>query len=137
MEQYGFPVTDTRPFRSAGVYDDPRRGAAQRGHRKWLPLAYRGPPACPSISLPTAPDGSGAQLAARAMQAGAFVGIAHPHWYTLTAVDVDALGPAHAVEVYNGVAADANDRGRKLAHSGCTAGQAPALFRLRRRRCPS
>ncbi len=109
LEQYGFPVTDTRPFRSEAfttiIGAELHSGAIENGS-PWHIVAA----GLPLDFAPTAPDESGAQLAARAMQAGAFVGIAHPHWYTLTAADVDALGPAHAVEVYNGVAADANDR---------------------------
>ncbi|MCY3710373.1 MAG: CehA/McbA family metallohydrolase [Caldilineaceae bacterium] len=109
LEQYGFPVTDTRPFRSEAfttiIGAELHSGAIENGS-PWHIVAA----GLPLDFAPTAPEESGAQLAARAMQAGAFVGIAHPHWYTLTAADVDALGPAHAVEVYNGVAADANDR---------------------------
>ena len=109
MEQYGFPVTDTRPFRSEAfttiIGAELHSGAIENGS-PWHIVAA----GLPLDFAHTAPDESGAQLAARAMQAGAFVGIAHPHWYTLTAADVDALGPAHAVEVYNGIAADANDR---------------------------
>lgn len=109
MEQYGFPVTDTRPFRSADfttiIGAELHSGAIENGS-PWHIVAA----GLPLDFVSTAPDETGAQLAARAMQAGAFVGIAHPHWYSLTAADVDALGPAHAVEVYNGVAADANDR---------------------------
>ncbi len=109
LEQYGFPVTDTRPFRSEAfttiIGAELHSGAIENGS-PWHIVAA----GLPLDFAPTAPEESGAQLAARAMQAGAFVGIAHPHWYTLTAADVDALGPAHAVEVFNGVAADANDR---------------------------
>ncbi|MDE0460839.1 MAG: CehA/McbA family metallohydrolase [Caldilineaceae bacterium] len=109
LEQYGFPVTDTRPFRSEAfttiIGAELHSGAIENGSA-WHIVAA----GLPLDFAHTDPEESGAQLAARAMQAGAFVGIAHPHWYSLTAADVDALGPAHAVEVYNGVAADANDR---------------------------
>ena len=36
--------------------------------------------------------------------------VAHPHWYVLTQEDIAALGPVHAVEVFNGTAVDHNDR---------------------------
>src|SRR5690606_31982994 len=52
----------------------------------------------------------GAGLAARARAAGAFVAAAHPQWYCLTERDLEALGPVDAIEVYNGVAIDHNDR---------------------------
>ena len=108
-EQYGFPITDTRPFRSAGFTTilgaELHTGAIENG-TVWHIVAA----GLPSDFAPPAAQESGAQIAARAMQAGAFVGIAHPHMYTLTETDVAALGPAHAVEVFNGIAADANDR---------------------------
>ena len=44
------------------------------------------------------------------MECGAFVTVAHPAWYTLTESDVQSLGAFDAVEVFNGVAADHNDR---------------------------
>ena len=109
LEQYGFPITDTQPYRSAEfttiIGAELHSGAIENGS-VWHIVAA----GLPFDFAPPSAEESGAQLAARAMQAGAFVGIAHPHWYTLTAVDVDALGPAHAVEVFNGIAADANDR---------------------------
>ncbi|MEM9755812.1 MAG: phosphotransferase, partial [Pseudomonadota bacterium] len=40
-------------------------------------------------------------LARRCLNAGAFVTIAHPHWYNLTVEDARTLGDVHAVEVYN------------------------------------
>ncbi len=109
MEQYNFPITDTRPFRSEVfttiIGAELHSGAIENGS-PWHIVAA----GLPLDFAPTAPEETGAQLAARAKEAGAFIGIAHPHWYTLTENDVGALGPAHAVEVYNGVADDANDR---------------------------
>ena len=109
LEQYSYPITDTRPFRSAEFTTilgaELHTGAIENGS-VWHIVAA----GLPTDFAPPAAEESGAQIAARAMQAGAFVGIAHPHWYTLTEADIQALGPAHAVEIYNGVAADANDR---------------------------
>jgi hypothetical protein len=51
-----------------------------------------------------------AQIAERAMATGAFVAAAHPAWYSLTERDLESLGPVHAIEVFNGVAVDHNDR---------------------------
>jgi predicted metal-dependent phosphoesterase TrpH len=109
IEQYNFPITDTRPFRSAEFTTllgaELHTGSIENGS-DWHIVAA----GLPTDFAPPAAEESGAQIAARAMQAGAFVGIAHPHWYTLTEADIHALGPAHAVEIYNGIAADANDR---------------------------
>ena len=43
-------------------------------------------------------------------RAGAFVGIAHPNWYSLSQADALSLGEVHAVEIFNGIAVDANDK---------------------------
>ncbi|MDA9009638.1 CehA/McbA family metallohydrolase [Alphaproteobacteria bacterium] len=53
----------------------------------------------------------GVALARRAMEAGAFVGIAHPLWSQLSIEDGLALDFAHGVEVYNHGCAVENDRG--------------------------
>src|SRR5262249_48992182 len=65
-----------------------------------LPLDFTPPPE----------DETGPQLAARALDAGAYVAVAHPAWYNLSEEDVIALGPAHAIEIINGISADHNDR---------------------------
>lgn len=48
------------------------------------------------------PDEQGIDIARRAYEAGAFVGIAHPAWYTLTVAEtLPLLHYSHAIEVYN------------------------------------
>ncbi|HEU0164638.1 MAG TPA: CehA/McbA family metallohydrolase [Thermomicrobiales bacterium] len=48
------------------------------------------------------PEETGDALAKRAVEAGAFVGIAHPHWNSLTQEDARKVAPfVHSVEVYN------------------------------------
>ena len=54
---------------------------------------------------------TGARVAARAKEAGAFIGIAHPAWSQLTIEDGRAIDSAHAVEIYNHGCAIENDRG--------------------------
>ncbi len=51
------------------------------------------------------------QLARRAAEAGAFIGIAHPAWSQLTIEDGRAIDCAHAVEIYNHGCAVEIDRG--------------------------
>ena len=72
----------------------------------WHLLAVGLPPDFPSTSAEEGePD-----LARRAVEAGAFVGIAHPAWYGLTLADAESLkGAAHAVQVYNHSALEDND----------------------------
>jgi hypothetical protein len=59
---------------------------------------------------PTEQD-TGPDLARRAYESGAFVGIAHPAWYGMNLRDMASIEHAHAIEVFNqGCAAD-SDRG--------------------------
>ena len=110
LREYGFPVTDTRPFRREGFatllgaeLHAPETGLGE----DWHILAVGLPPDFP----PTRAEERGPDLARRAMEAGAFVGIAHPAWYGLTPADAEWLkGTAHAVEVYNEASAQFNDR---------------------------
>ncbi|AKZ59553.1 putative metal-dependent phosphoesterase (PHP family) [Streptomyces ambofaciens ATCC 23877] len=107
--EYGFPVTDTRPLRTAGFttllgaeLHAPRTEAGPSWHivAVGLPLDF----------APLRPGETGPQLARRARNAGAFVGMAHPSASLLTAADAESLEAAHAVEVYNALSAR-EDRG--------------------------
>ena len=107
---YGFPVTDTRPYRREGFetllgaeLHAPETGLGE----DWHILAVGLPPDFPGRGeSETGPD-----LARRAREAGAFVGIAHPGWYGLTPTDAESLaGAAHAVEVYNHSTVEDNGR---------------------------
>ena len=116
---FGYPVTDTRPFRTNAFTTIPgaelHSGAMANGEI-WHILAVGLPEDfAPSHSPGFAPvDGqeTGPELAARARAAGAFVAIAHPEWSGLTEADAASLEAAHAVEVYNHGCAVEVDRGR-------------------------
>jgi hypothetical protein len=109
-QSYGFPVTDTRPLRRKSFTT--LLGAELHASKTalgedWHLLAFGLPPDFP----PTSAQEGGPDLARRAMEAGAFVGIAHPAWYGLTLADAEsAKGAAHAVEVYNHSCLEDNDR---------------------------
>ncbi len=114
---FGYPIVDTVPFRTSGFTTIPgaelHSGAMANGE-VWHILAV-GLPAdfAPSDSPdfhPKAGQESGAALAARAVQAGAFVAIAHPQWSGLTLADARDITAAHAVEVYNHGCATGCDR---------------------------
>lgn len=109
LERYDYPIVDTRPFRSEEfttlIGAELHAGQTELGGM-WHILAVGLPM---DFAIPGESE-SGPELAARAMAAGAFVAAAHPQWYALTERDLDALGPVHAIEVYNGVAIDHNDR---------------------------
>jgi hypothetical protein len=110
LENYGFPITDTREFRTStfttllgAELHAPQIEVGTRWHilAVGLPLDF----------APPGPDETGPELARRAAAAGAFVGIAHPAWYSLTLADALSLDAAHAVEVFNQTCAEDNDRG--------------------------
>ncbi|MGE0008758.1 MAG: CehA/McbA family metallohydrolase [Parvibaculaceae bacterium] len=107
---FDWPVADTRGFRSndfttiiGAELHAPETSAGELWHivAAGLPLDF----------TPCAPDESGAGVARRAAEAGAFIGIAHPAWSQLTIEDGRAIDVAHAVEIYNHGCAVECDRG--------------------------
>src|SRR5579872_6747252 len=109
MERYGFPITDTSPYRTPEFTTllgaELHTGRTELG-QLWHILAVGLPP----DFAPNLPDETGPAIAARALSAGAFVAAAHPAWYGVTEADIRSLGAIHAVEVYNGTAIDDNDK---------------------------
>jgi hypothetical protein len=109
MERYGFPITDTRSNRATGFTTllgaELHTGQAEFG-QLWHILAV----GLPSDFAPNLPGETGPEIAARALEAGAFVAAAHPAWYGLTEADIRSLGAIHAVEIYNGTSIDHNDK---------------------------
>jgi hypothetical protein len=118
VEPYGYPIADTTGFRDAGFTTilgaELHSGGQENGHI-WHILAV-GLPAdfarshAPSFR-PVPGQETGAELAARAVAAGAFVAVAHPQWSGLTVADAAGITAAHAVEVYNHGCATGCDRG--------------------------
>ena len=110
MEQYGYAITDTRQFRSDDfttlIGAELHPGQIQSG-ASWHLLALGLP-----LDFETQREGdSGAAVARRAWEAGAFVAVPHPNWFTLTVEDFETLDNAHAVECFNGIADFDSDRG--------------------------
>lgn len=109
MEQFDFPIADTRPYRTAAfttlIGGELHAGETELGGM-WHILAV----GLPLDFAPPSEHETGPELAARARATGAFVAAAHPQWYTLTEADILSLGEIDAIEVYNGVADDGNDR---------------------------
>ena len=110
IEHFNFPIADTRAFRSnnfttllGGELHAPETSMGELWH-----IVAAGLP----IDFPQNLKGeTGPELARRAREAGAFVGIAHPAWAQLTIEDGRAIDAAHAVEIYNHGCAVENDRG--------------------------
>ena len=110
MEHYGWPIVDTRPFRTeqftsiVGAELHPPRDTMELGV-VWHILAV----GLPLDFAPPHADESGPELARRALDAGAFVVAPHPQWHSMTDRDLEALGPIHALEIFNASAGDDND----------------------------
>jgi predicted metal-dependent phosphoesterase TrpH len=107
---FNWPVADTTSFRSnnfttliGAELHAPLTSAGELWHilAVGLPLDF----------APAGAQESGPQIARRAADAGAFVGIAHPSWSQLTIEDGMNLAFADAVETYNHSCAAENDRG--------------------------
>ncbi len=106
--RYGYPITDTRAYRSNRFTTllgaELHSGALVNGE-VWHILAVGLPDDfAPSHSpefKPVANQETGPEIAARAVAAGAFVAVAHPQWSGLTLADARSLTAAHAVEIYN------------------------------------
>ncbi|GBD17125.1 hypothetical protein HRbin26_02039 [bacterium HR26] len=110
LEQYGFPITDTTALRTPGfttLLGAELHVPALSNGELWHILAV----GLPLDFAPPRPGESGPELAARAAEAGAFVGLAHPAWYCLTIDEARSVEAAHAVEIYNETCAMDNDRG--------------------------
>ena len=134
---WGYPITDTLPYRADGfttLLGAELHSGAMRNGELWHILAV-GLPAdfAPSLSphfTPVAGQETGAELARRAVKAGAFVAIAHPQWSGLAMEDMRELDAAHAVEVYNHGCAMGCDRpdGFALADQLLTEGRPVTLI---------
>ena len=119
--EFGYPIVDTAPFRTNAfttILGAEVHTGRMRNGEIWHLLAV-GLPA--DFTPPTAPDlwpsaqggdavESAGALARRAVEAGAFVAIAHPQWSGLTLEDALEIDAAHAVEIYNHGCAIDSDR---------------------------
>ena len=97
---FHWPIADTRAFRDKNFttligaeLHAPATAVGELWHivAAGLPLDF----------APCTPEETGPEVARRARDAGAFIGIAHPAWSQLTIEDGRALDAAHAVEIYN------------------------------------
>ncbi len=110
LAKYGFPVSDTTPYRSdrfTTVTGAELHAPATSLGDAWHILAV----GLPLDFTPTGADETGPQLAARAKAAGAYVAAAHPAWYDLTDADVLSLDAAGAIEIVNTTCTELNGKG--------------------------
>jgi hypothetical protein len=108
-DDFTLTVTDTSPYRDGrfttllGAELHPGRiGTGEPWHLIAVGL--------PADFSPVAAGESPASVVDRAAASGAFVMMAHPQWYGLTHEDAETISGAHALEIWNATAADANDR---------------------------
>lgn len=110
LPAYGFPVTDTRAYRT----DDFTTILGAEMHAPSTTLGEQWHLLANGLPLDFEPTGRGETapaLAARCAAAGALVSIVHPAWYSLSIDDARSITAAHAVEVYNHTSAVKTDRG--------------------------
>lgn len=105
---FDYPIADTTPYRTdefttilgAELHTDQlANGEIWHILAVGLPADFDRPHA-PNFNGAVSAEGA-ADIARRAVDAGAFVAIAHPQWYNLTLADARLLDSAHAVEIYN------------------------------------
>lgn len=100
LDRYGYPIVDTAPYRTESfttLLGAELHGPILENGDPWHILAV----GLPHDFAPPAPGETGPAIASRAAMVGAFVGIAHPAWYSLSLDDALTLADAHAVEIYN------------------------------------
>ncbi|VAW12932.1 hypothetical protein MNBD_ALPHA11-176 [hydrothermal vent metagenome] len=114
MNKFGYPITDTTDIRTNNfttlIGAELHQGKLSNGET-WHVLA---------VGLPVdfaQPDAGETcqQITDRAAAAGAFIGIVHPSWYSLTVEDARQVRAAHAIEIYNHGAEIVIGRGRDTA----------------------
>jgi|TARA_B110000438_G_scaffold121430_1_gene118579 hypothetical protein len=121
LGQYDYPIADTKPFRDESFMTilgaELHSGSMENGEL-WHILAVGLPkdfkPSNSPEFHPIADQESGPEIAQRAVDAGAFVTIAHPEWSVMSEADATSILSAHAVEVYNHGSEVECDRGRGL-----------------------
>lgn len=114
---FKYPIADTKPFRTNRFTTllgaELHSGATENG-ALWHILAVGLPedfaPGHAPHFWPVEDMETGPEIAARAVNAGAFVAIAHPQWSGLTLADARSVATAHAVEIYNHGCAEGCDR---------------------------
>lgn len=106
--RFDYPIADTRPFRDeefTTIIGAELHSGGNDSGELWHILAVGLPfdfkPSHSPEFYPVEGQESGPEIAQRAVDAGAFVAIAHPEWSGLTENDMRSIASAHAVEVYN------------------------------------
>jgi len=109
MSRYGYPIVDTSPYRTDTfttlIGAELHAPALENGHL-WHMLGI----GLPFDFAPPDANETGPELAQRAVDAGAFLVLAHPEWYGASVADLRSIPCAHAIEAQNEVAGRLNNR---------------------------
>ena len=100
VEMYNWPITDTTVFQTdafATILGAELHAPKTNVGELWHILAT----GLPADFKPAGENETGIEIARRAVNAGAFVSIAHPSWSQLDIEDGLSIDSAHAVEIYN------------------------------------
>lgn len=100
MARFNYPVTDTTAFRDetfTTLLGAELHGSGMETGELWHIVAN----GLPLDFAPQHPNEDGAEIAARAIQQGAFVTIGHPAWNGVTINDAESLEDFDAVEIFN------------------------------------
>jgi len=95
-----YPITDTTAFRTddfTTLLGAELHAPSLLNGEIWHILGV----GLPADFAPPKDGETGPELARRAQEAGAFIAIAHPQWYSLTLEDARTVAFADAIEVYN------------------------------------
>jgi hypothetical protein len=109
MKHYHWTIADTTPFRTESfttLIGAELHAPGITFEYLWHILAV----GLPLDFAPNVENETGTTLAQRAVDAGAFVAIAHPDWYHLPEADALLLNGVHAMEIFNGTSVDHNDK---------------------------
>jgi len=116
---FDYPISDTRGFRDKDfttiIGTELHSGAMDNGelwHILAVGLPFDFAPTNTPVFHPIDDQETGPEVARRAVDAGAFVSIAHPEWSGLTEADALSIEAAHAVEIYNHGCLVESDRAR-------------------------
>jgi len=100
MPRFNYAITDTTGYRNESfttlITAELHQGKTIVGET-WHILAVGIPL---DFAKPKTDEGAN-DIAMRAAEAGAFIGIVHPSWYGLTIEDALSIDCAHAIEIYN------------------------------------
>ncbi len=127
IRNYDYPVTDTAHLRNEDfttLFGAELHVPTTEMGEVWHILTV----GLPLDFAPPTPGESGPEIAARALETGAYVAIAHPNRCVMTEQDAHTLGYVHGIEIYNGGSHDENDRADSWSYLEVLLGRGKRYF---------